>query len=271
MGLTSVLGIYVALVGLVIGSYLNVLIYRLPRGLSTVLPRSRCPRCQSLIRAWDNLPLLSFLLLRGRCRACAAPIPWRYPLVEALTATCFVLVFLHFDRWLELVVAAGFSAAMIALAMIDLEHFLLPDVMTKTGIVVGLLLQAALFWAGPAHWLSWTQPRDAFLGALLGAGVLYAISWLWYLWRKVPGIGLGDVKMLAMIGAFLGWQGALITLFFGALAGSLCGALLLLRGQLHLQSKLPFGVFLALGAVLSLLWGPQWLAAYLAFSGLGPP
>ncbi len=248
-------------VGLLVGSYLNVVIFRLPRRISTVLPRSRCPRCRSAIQPWDNVPLLSFLLLLGRCRQCGARIPWRYPLVEALTAGCFFLSQRRFDTLADILVACVFCAAMIVLAMIDLEHYLLPDAITKPGIVVGLILQFQV---------SWSTPRDAVFGVLLGAGVLAALTWGWYWWKGVHGMGFGDIKMLAMVGAFLGWQGVIATLLLASLAGSVVGVGQILRGRMGLRSKLPFGVFLALAAVVTLLYGRELMAGYLELTGLSP-
>ncbi len=245
--------------GLLVGSYLNVVIFRLPRQISTVLPRSRCPRCRSAIRPWDNIPLVSYLLLLGRCRQCGAKISWRYPLVEAMTAGCFFLSQRRFDTLADILVACAFCAAMIVLAMIDLEHYLLPDAITLPGIAIGLLLQFQV---------SWSTPRDAVLGALLGAGVLAALTWGWYWWKGVYGMGFGDIKMLAMVGAFLGWQGVITTLLLGSLAGSIVGVGQIVRGRMGLASKLPFGVFLALAAVVSLLYGRELTAGYLELTGL---
>ncbi len=259
MSLHSFLDVYVFLFGLVVGSYLNVVIFRLPRRISTVLPRSRCPRCRAAIKPWDNIPVLSWLLLRGRCRQCGATISWRYPLVEVATAACFLLAARRFDAVSDSLVAGVFCAAMIVLAMIDLEHYLLPDAITKPGIVAGLILQP---------WISWTTFTAAFAGALLGAGVLAAVSWGWYWWKGVHGMGFGDVKMLAMVGAFLGWQGVVVTLLLASLTGSLVGGLLMLGGRLGLKSKLPFGVFLALAAVAALFYGRELVAAYLEVTRL---
>lgn len=245
--------------GLLVGSYLNVVIFRLPRRISTVLPRSRCPRCRSAIQPWDNVPLLSYLLLLGRCRQCGNRISWRYPLVEALTATCFLLCQRRFDTLADVLVAGAFCAAMIVLAMIDLEHYLLPDAITLPGILAGLILQFQV---------SWSTPRDAVLGVILGAGVLAAMTWGWYWWKGVHGLGFGDVKMLAMIGAFLGWQGVVTTLLLASLAGSIVGLGLMLRGRMGLKSKLPFGVFLAMAAVVTLLYGRELVAAYMDLTGL---
>ena len=253
------LDVYVVLFGLVVGSYLNVLIFRLPRQISTVLPRSRCPRCRAAIRPWDNVPLFSYVLLRGRCRHCGVRISWRYPLVELMTAACFLSSYRRFESPVDSLVAAAFCGAMIVLAMIDLEHFILPDAITKPGIVVGLVLQP---------WVSWSTPKAALIGIVLGAGVIAAVSWGWYWLKGVHGMGFGDVKMLAMIGAFLGWQGVVGTLLLGCLTGSLVGAVLMLRGRAGLGSKLPFGVFLALGAVVTLFYGREMFATYLEVTGL---
>ncbi len=259
MSLQTLSDVFAIAFGLVVGSYLNVVIFRLPRRISTVLPRSRCPRCRSAIRPWDNVPVLSYLLLRGRCRQCGASIPWRYPFVEALTAACFFFSQRRFDSLIDILAAAAFCGVMIVLAMIDLEHYLLPDRVTKPGILAGLILQ---------FWISWSTPEDAVLGVLLGAGVLAAVTWGWYWWKGVHGMGFGDIKMLAMVGAFLGWQGVVATLLLGSLAGSVVGLGQILRGRMGLKSKLPFGVFLAMGAVVTLFYGRELAAAYLDFAGL---
>lgn len=248
-----ILTLYFAALGLILGSYLNVVIFRLPRRVSTVMPRSRCPRCRAVIAPWDNIPLLSYLLLRGRCRRCAMVIPWRYPAVEAFTGLGFVAIYKVFGLTTDSAVAALFLASMIVLAMIDFDHYILPDVITLPGIVVGLALQP---------WIHWTDLRSAIIGALLGGGVLFAVAWGWYLWKGVWGMGLGDVKMLAMVGAFLGWKGVLVTLFLASVTGSVVGALLIVLGRLRLQSKLPFGVFLSMGAILALFFGNDLLQGY---------
>jgi leader peptidase (prepilin peptidase) / N-methyltransferase len=237
-----------AALGLIAGSYLNVVIHRLPRGLSTVLPRSACPACGAPIQARDNVPLLSFVVLGGRCRACRAPIPWRYPLVEAATALLFVACLERFGVSLAAAAAALFCCLMIALCLIDLEHLLLPDRLTLPGIAAGLALQ---------RWLPWGSLRGAVAGALLGAAVLLAISGAWYLVRREEGMGLGDSKMLALIGAFLGWQAMLVALFFASFAGATVGLVLMWRGGAGMKSKLPFGSFLSLGGILALFAGHE--------------
>jgi leader peptidase (prepilin peptidase)/N-methyltransferase len=242
------LDVYAALFGLIAGSYLNVVIHRLPRGVSTVAPRSACPACGAAIRARDNLPLVSFLLLRGRCRACGAPIGWRYPLVELATALLWVACMERFGLTLAGLAAALFSCLMIALGLIDLEHLILPDRLTLPGIAAGLAL---------SPWLPWGGIRQALAGTLLGAAVLLAVWAGWYLVRHEEGMGLGDVKMLALIGAFLGWQGVLVALFFASLSGALVGLALVWRGGAGMRSKLPFGSFLALGGLVALFAGRQ--------------
>jgi len=248
------LAVYAAVTGLILGSYLNVVIYRLPRRVSTVTPRSRCTACGAPIRARDNLPLVSFLLLRGRCRSCGAPIAWRYPLIEALTALLFVACLERFGLTPRAAAAALFCCLMVALAAIDIEHMILPDRLTLPGIVVGLLLQP---------WIGGVGLRAALLGALLGASLLLALAGAWYLLRREEGMGLGDVKMLALIGAFLGWKGVLLSLFFAAFWGAAVGLALMRGSGAGLKTKLPFGAFLALGGVLTLFAGDPLIAAYL--------
>jgi leader peptidase (prepilin peptidase)/N-methyltransferase len=245
--------IFTVAAGLVAGSYLNVLIHRLPRGQSTVLPRSRCPYCDGTVRAVDNIPLLSFLLLGGRCRHCRAPISWRYPFIEALTALLFVLCLFSFGLTGRAAASALFCCLMLALALIDLEHYLLPDKLTLPGIVAGLALQP---------WLPATTFLDAVVGTFVGAGIVILLMNFWYWWRGEEGMGLGDVNMMALIGAFLGWQGVLITLLLGALSGALVGIFLMLRGRLQIKSKLPFGTFLAFAAIIALFAGDRLIAYY---------
>jgi leader peptidase (prepilin peptidase)/N-methyltransferase len=243
-----------ALVGLVVGSYLNVVIYRLPRDLSTVTPGSRCPACGVAIRAVDNLPVLSWLWLRGRCRDCGAPIGVRYPLVELATAAGFVGSVLRFGPTPAALAAALLFSLLLALAMIDFDHLLLPDKLTLPGLALGLAAQLALPAGSLARGLS---------GALVGAGILLAVAGAWELAKGAEGMGLGDVKMLAMIGAFLGIGGVVVTLVVGTIFGSLVGLALIAVGRVDMGSKLPFGVFLAVGGVVALFAGGPLRALYL--------
>lgn len=248
---------YALAVGLVTGSFLNVVIYRLPRQTSTVRPSSRCPYCGAGIRPLDNIPLVSYLLLRGRCRACGAPISPRYPLVEGLTAALFVACIVAFGPTLEAVAAAVFCALLVVLAAIDVEHFLLPDRLTLPGILLGLGLQL---------WMPQTTLLDALLGVLVGAGFLILLINTWFWLRDEESMGLGDVNMLAMVGAFLGWRGVASTLLFASLAGALVGLALVASRRLTLKGRLPFGLFLAVGALLSLFFGEplyRWYASLL--------
>lgn len=242
-----VLGV-VAAYGLVIGSFLNVVIYRLPRDLSLLRPRSHCPSCGALVRWFDNVPLLSFLALRGRCRRCGGRISLRYPLVELATAGVLVAVAARFGVNWRGTAAALLVLLLVPLAVIDLEHHLLLDWLTLPGIVIGL----ALSLVGGT-----VPPRDAALGALLGAALPYAVLVTYRAIRGVEGMGLGDVKLLAMIGAFLGWRGVLLTLGLGATAGAAVGVGLIVARRGSRDTELPFGTFLCAGATATLFWGER--------------
>jgi leader peptidase (prepilin peptidase)/N-methyltransferase len=245
------------LVGLIVGSYLNVVIHRLPDGLSTVTPGSRCPHCGAAIRPWDNLPVVSWVALGGRCRDCRARIPLRYPLVELASGLAFAGAVVRFGPGPEALVAAVLAALLLALAGIDADHFLLPDRLTLPGIALGL--------AGHLFTADGSLARGL-AGALVGAGLLLAVAGAWELVRGVEGMGLGDVKMLAMIGAFLGLGGVLVTLVVGTFAGSAVGLTAIARGRGSLGAKLPFGVFLALGGLVALFAGPELVDLYLGIA-----
>ena len=245
---------YALLLGLIVGSYLNVVIHRLPRGRSTVAPRSRCPVCGTPIRARDNLPVISWLLLRGRCRSCGVPISVRYPLVEAATGLLFVACVERFGLSPAALVGFVFCALLVALAGIDLDHYTLPDRLTLPGIALGLAVQPLVPWGGIG---------PALAGAAIGGGLVVAVWGTWLLARGEHGIGLGDAKMLAMIGAFLGWKGMAVAFVVATAAGAAFGLTALAAGRLGRRGKLPFGVFLALGGVVGLLWGQRLADAYL--------
>ncbi len=271
MSLEILLAVYAALLGLIVGSYLNVVVYRLPRGISTVTPRSRCPECGTAIRAADNVPVLSYLLLGGRCRACRVRISWRYPLVEAATGGLFLASFLRFGVSFEAPAAALFCALLLTLALIDFDHMILPDALTYPAIVLGILLQPFLPWARlrsglwqGGSWQAgpWGAMAGAALGALLGAAILLGVWAAWYLVRREEGMGLGDAKMLAAIGAFLGWKGVLVSLFIAALAGSVVGLGLMAWRGAGGKARLPFGTFLALGGLIALFAGETLVQAY---------
>lgn len=250
-------GLLIALCGLAVGSFLNVCIHRLPRGVSVVAPSSRCPACGVSIRWFDNVPVLGYLLLRGRCRACHAPIDPLYPLVEIATAVLFLAQ--HEALGLQPLLAPRllFTAAMIVLFVVDLRHHVLPNVITLPGIVGGLLCSIFL----EPGWI------DALLGTLGGGGALLAIALGYFLVRGREGLGLGDVKMLAMIGAFLGWPLAFVTLAWASLLGATVGIGMLRFNGFGWQHPLPLGSFLAFGAVAASLVGARFLDWYLGASG----
>ena len=243
-----------AAVGLVVGSFLNVCIHRLPAGESLAWPASRCPRCRTPLKAYDNVPVVSYLILRGRCRACAAPISVRYPIVELLTAGLFAGCYLLFDPPL-LYQRIVFGCAMIVLFFVDLEHYRLPNQITLPGIVAGFV---ASFFMPPGG-------IDSLIGIVVGGGSLWLIGWLWLVLRKEEGMGFGDVKMLAMIGAFLGWKVMLATLFFSTLLGSAIGLVLIALQRGNLKTALPFGCFLALGGIAGSMFGDPIVGWYLSF------
>jgi leader peptidase (prepilin peptidase)/N-methyltransferase len=262
---------FAAAFGAVVGSFLNVVIHRLPRDQSIVRPRSRCPGCGEAILWYDNVPVLSWILLRARCRNCRTWISVRYPLVEAANASLWVLSLWWFGPTLEAAAAAVFLSAMLALAAIDLEHYILPDRITLPGIVVGLAL---------SPYLAWTTPLGSLIGAAAGVCVLLFIMGAYYLIRGTAGMGWGDVKMLAMVGAFLGWKGTAVTLVVGTVVGAAVGLGLVAAGWAGeraveegegtgLGLALPFGVFLALGAGAALFVAPRVVDLYLGLSGLG--
>jgi leader peptidase (prepilin peptidase)/N-methyltransferase len=245
----------VAFLGLAIGSFLNVVIHRLPRQQSLVSPGSRCPSCGYALVAADNVPVLSYVFLGGRCRKCRTRISVRYPIVELITASLFVAFYFAFGWTPLLAVRLLFVAAMIALFAIDLEHHLLPDAITLPGIVVGLVASAFL----PPGLIS------ALIGTLVGGGVLWAVGEAYYRYSGQEGMGGGDVKMLAMIGAFLGWQQVIVTLVFSSIAGSVIGLLVIAIKRGGMKHALPYGTFLAIAAVFASLWGEPLVTWYAGF------
>ncbi|HJR07131.1 MAG TPA: prepilin peptidase [Pyrinomonadaceae bacterium] len=267
--------VFVSAIGALIGSFLNVVIHRVPREESIVFPNSRCPSCGMAIRPYDNIPILSFLVLRGRCRNCGAGIARRYPAVEALTALLFGVVFLHDGLTLALPFDLIFVAALVALVFIDAEHMILPDVITLPGILFALVVRAlvpnvyglAFLSEGILQgWPVWAVSlAGALFGAAIGGGSLWLMGWLWERLRGVEAMGLGDVKMMFMVGAFLGWPLTVLTIFLGVVGGSVVGvSLMLWRRERDMQMLLPFGIFLGIGAILSLLAGQQIIGWYLS-------
>ena len=236
------------LFGLVIGSFLNVVIGRLPTGRSVVHPGSACPHCGAAIRWYDNVPVLSWLRLRARCRSCGGAISWRYPAVELVTAILFALAAHRFGPTLDLGPALILVAALIAITGIDVDHQIIPDVITLPGVIAGAALSIAIH---PTRWL------DTLLGIVLGGGLFFLIILV-----SGGGMGGGDMKLGTMMGAFLGWKLVLLAILLGVFAGGAVAVVLLATGNRGRKDPVPFGPFLALGAVLSLLWGNGLLGWY---------
>ncbi len=247
------LPVFAALFGLVWGSFLNVVIHRLPLGESVVAPRSRCPSCRETVSSFDNVPVLSYVLLGGKCRHCGARISIRYPLVELAVGALSVVAFLRHGVSLEYFVEFGFVAAVLALMLIDYDHQILPDRITLSGIVLGLV--AAPF----RETLGFV---DALAGAALGAGLLFLVAEVYFRVKHIEGMGFGDVKMMGMVGAFVGWKAVLLTLFVGSLTGSIVGVALLASRGGDMKTKLPFGTFLGIGAIFAAIGGSAVIGWY---------
>jgi len=234
-----------AVLGLAVGSFLNVCIHRLPREQSLNSPPSRCPHCDYRLRWFDNIPVVSYAILGGRCRQCRARISIRYPIVELVTMGVFVLHGAVFGWSALLVPRLVFACAMIVLFAIDLEHQLLPNIITLPGIVVGIIASSVL---PPGI-------TDALIGMVVGGGVLWLIGEAYFRFSGQEGMGGGDVKMLAMIGAFLGWKLVLVTLVLSSVLGSIIGLIVIALRKGGMKYALPYGTFLALGALVASLAG----------------
>ena len=264
--------------GAIIGSFLNVVIHRVPNEESIVFPNSRCPSCGAVIAFYDNIPVLSYLLLGAKCRRCKEHISFRYPAVELLTAAMFVAFAWHDGMSVALPFDLVFVSALLALIFIDAEHMILPNVITYPGIIFAVLTRIALpYLAGPERFddlpgLLSSFPQlplwsvsliGAAIGALVGGGSLWLMGFIWEKLRGAEAMGLGDVKMMFMVGAFLGWRLAVLTIFFGVFSGSIAGiAVMMKRGGRNLQMMLPFGIFLGIGAIVSLFVGHRVIEWY---------
>ncbi len=274
-----------AVFGLIIGSFLNVCIYRIPLGKSIVFPGSACPHCGRPIRFYDNIPVLSYLLLRGKCRSCKEPISAQYPIVELLTALAFLACAKTWSFEPPTYVNSLFLAIVIVLVFTDYNHRILPNILTIPGAIAGILLSpfqrppagqlssyyadrlsnfisGFLFSENPEYVLPWV---GSILGAVIGGGCLFIVGVGYLKLRKKQGLGMGDVKMMAMVGAFLGYYLAFLTIFFGSLLGLVFGVYLILFRKMNLQTKLAFGVFLGIGAAICLFYGQPFLGWYFGF------
>jgi leader peptidase (prepilin peptidase)/N-methyltransferase len=275
----TLIAIIVFLFGLIIGSFLNVCILRIPGGKSIVLPSSACPKCGAPIRPYDNIPVLSWLFLRGKCRACKTPISPMYPVVELLTGLLFLACFYAFGLTPEALKWAAFAAIMVVLVFTDLRERILPDVVNFTGFGIGLAfsfvtkpIDGTALWIAN-HMFDFPPPApvlsfvDAILGAALGSGLLWIVSEGYFRLRRREGMGLGDVKMMLMAGAFLGVKRVLLTIFVGAVLGSVLGLLFILVRRKGSDYELPFGTFLGAAALLVVFYGTpavNWYQSLLA-------
>ena len=243
--------------GTIVGSFLNVCIHRLPQESSIILPSSHCPHCKTPIRFYDNIPLISFALLRGKCRACHAPISWRYPLVEFLMGLFSLILLWKYGISVLYLIYFAFFASLTLVSFIDLPHRIIPDVISLPGILVGLvisLLHPQLFF------------KDSLIGVLLGGGSLYLVASVYHVVTKREGMGGGDIKLLAMIGAFIGWKGVLFTILCSSLIGSIVGVMLMLiSSKADSKYAVPFGPFLSLGAIIYVLIGEALINWYVGF------
>jgi len=248
------LSVFSIIFGAMVGSFLNVCIYRLPKEESIIWPRSHCPTCKKTIKFYDNIPLISYLLLRGRCRYCKGPISLQYPLVEGITALSSLFLFMKFGTTLSYLFYFAFVAALIVITVIDLYHQIIPDGISLPGIGVGLLTSLVL-------------PQITFFnsltGVLLGGGSLFLVATLYEWIFKREGMGGGDVKLLAMIGAFLGWKAVILTILLSSLIGSITGILIMILRGKDFKYAIPFGPFLSLGAVIALFYGENLIRWYL--------
>ena len=242
------IALYSLLVGLALGSFMNVCIYRIPLEKSIIRPSSSCPNCGKKIRFYDNIPLISYLLLLGRCRHCHHPISWRYPAVEAITGLLSLALFIRYGLSLQYLLFLLFAATLVTISFIDLDHQIIPDVLSIPGIVAGL---AAAFIPGNVSWF------DSIIGIIGGGGTLFLVGLIYEKLTGKQGMGGGDVKLLAMIGAWMGWRSLPFVLLVSSLTGAIIGSIFLLAAGKGYRVKIPFGPFLSLGALFYIFFGPQ--------------
>jgi leader peptidase (prepilin peptidase) / N-methyltransferase len=252
----SVIAIVFALFGLMVGSFLNVCIYRLPRRESIVFPGSHCTNCGKAIHWYQNIPIVSWLVLRGQCASCGDRISIVYPLIEAATGALFALHYWWFGLDLILIPRLIFACGLLVLAVIDLRHRILPNPITLGGTVLGFLFSLFL----PPGWLA------SLIGLLIGGGVLFVVGELYFRVRGIEGMGMGDVKMLAMIGAFLGWKAVLVTIVLASMSGAIVGVIMLIGRKGNMQYALPFGTFLSAAALVASFVGDGLIDWYVSLT-----
>ncbi|HBY57790.1 MAG TPA: prepilin peptidase [Candidatus Atribacteria bacterium] len=246
--------IFVLLLGLIIGSFSNVCIYRIPRNESLIRPGSHCPKCNQPIKFYDNIPLVSFIILKGKCRYCKEKISWQYPLVEFLTAVLYLLLFLRYGLQLVTFVYMFFCSALIIITFIDLKENIIPDVLSLPFLLLGFLM---------SFFLKNLSPINSLLGILAGGGVLLLVAILGSFLFKKEAMGGGDIKLAAMVGAFLGWQLTLLSLFLSFFTGAIIGIVILIKNKGE-SDPIPFGPFIALGTIIALFFGNSIINWYLS-------
>jgi leader peptidase (prepilin peptidase) / N-methyltransferase len=245
--------VFIFIFGLCIGSFLNVCIYRLPESKSIVHPRSMCPNCGAPIRFYDNIPILSYIALKGKCRHCSASIALRYPIVELISGVFALGVYLKYGIRFEAFIYYAFIATLLVITFIDIDHQIIPDVITLPGIPI--------FFAASFALVQITFV-ESILGILVGGGSLFLVAWLYHLLTKKEGMGGGDIKLLAMIGSIIGWKGVFFTIFVASAIGTLVGILIILKTRKTMKLAVPFGPFLAIGGITYIFFGPQLINLY---------
>ena len=248
-----VINITIFIYGLCIGSFSNVCIHRLPLSKSIKSPPSSCPHCSHLIRFYDNIPLISYVLLKGKCRNCKKHISFRYPFVELLGGVFALLIYLKYGLTFEAFLYYIFVIALIIITFVDIDHQIIPDVISLPGIPIGFLASFAL----PS-----INFMDSLIGILVGGGSLFIVLWVYHFVTGAEGMGGGDVKLLAMIGAIIGWKGVIFTIFISSVTGTIIGIVIMLRTKKGLKLAVPFGPFLSIGAVLYVFYGPELIRWY---------
>ena len=248
--------ILIFILGLIVGSFSNVCIYRIPRNESMIYPASHCPKCRSSIKPIDNIPLLSYILLKGKCRNCGSKISIQYPVVEFLTGIIYIFIFLIYGLTLQSLIYIILSSALIIIAFIDLNEQIVPDIISLPGIVIGLIL---------SFFVPYISFINSVLGVVVGGGIILVIGLVGSVIFKKEAMGGGDVKLAAMIGAFLGWKYTIISLFLGFFLGALVGIFLILSKIKSKEDMVPFGPFIALGSFITFLWGEKILSWYVGF------
>ena len=248
MDFGSFMALYSLLFGLAFGSFMNVCIYRIPLKKSIIRPPSSCPSCGKKIRFYDNIPLVSYLVLLGRCRHCRHPISWRYPAVEAITGLLSLALFIRYGLSYQYILFFLFTATLVTISFIDLDHQIIPDVLSLPGVFAGL---AIAFIPGSISWI------DSLIGIIGGGGALFIVALIYERLTGKQGMGGGDVKLLAMIGAWMGWRSLPFVLLISSLTGAIIGSVFLLAAGKGYRVRIPFGPFLSLGALLYFFFGPQ--------------